>query len=310
VSSFSKIEGSRLVAIADPDDKRRGKAVAKYDVPGAYDDYQALAKDPAVDLVVVSAPTPLHAKAALAAIEAGKHVLCEMPLASNLAEADSIIEAAERQGVLLLPSLTFRFTPNYLKAKEMIQSGAVGKPTSVLYREFISARDLAGQWPAGGWMWQKEESGGPLYTLSVWSIDLFRWLFDCEITEVHASTTYSTIEKYGGTLGYDSSAVVKLENGVTGCLQYSGSTNPAASGAVLEIFGDSTSVVKATDNKSITLYGDDPATTEWDVFQPGARMWGHYQQDEYFIQCILAGKTPDLTPADGRRAMEIAVEIA
>ena len=105
VSSFAKIEGSRLVAIADPDEARRSKAQAKYQPQSAYADYAELVRDPEVDAVVVALPTPMHAPVALAAIEAGKHVLCEMPLAATLDQADQIIAAAESQGVILMPSL-------------------------------------------------------------------------------------------------------------------------------------------------------------------------------------------------------------
>lgn len=310
VSSFRKIEGSRLVAVADPDANRLSKAAAKYEPQSVYHDYAELVNDPQVDAVVVAAPTPLHAPVALAAIEAGKHVLCEMPLAANMDDADRIIAAAQRQGVVLMPSLTFRFTPNYVKAKEMICQGQLGLPTALLYREFISAADLAMQWPAGSWMWNMEVSGGPLFTLSVWSIDLFRWLLDSEISEAHGAAKYSVLDCFGGTLGYDASVTLKMANGVVGSLQYSGTVAAAASSSSLEVIGNATKVIKATGNESLTLYGDSPRTTEWHLKEPGARQWGHYQQDEHFIQCLLDGREPSITPADGRRAMEIALDIA
>ncbi len=184
VPSFAKIEGARLVAVADADSKRRNKAATKHKVEANYDDYRKLIQDPRVDAVIVALPTPLHVPASLAALEAGKHVICEMPLAPSLEDADRLVDAASRASVLLMPGLTFRFTSNYVKAKEMIAQGTVGKPTGVLYREFIPASDLASQWPADCWMWQIDKSGGPLFTLSVWSIDLIRWLFDTEITSV------------------------------------------------------------------------------------------------------------------------------
>ena len=309
VPAFDDIEGAHLVAVADPDARRRGKATKKYKVKSSYDDSADLVKDPDVDLVVVAVPTPLHAKVALEAIEAGKHVLCEMPLAPSLEEADELIEAAKRQGVCLMPGLTFRFTPTFVKVKQLISQGAIGQPTAVVYREVIPAKDLAQQWPPGSWMWQVDESGGPLFTLSVWSIDLVRWLLDTEVKEVHAVTNYTPLEKLGGTLGYDSSATIQLESGVVASLQYSGTVAPSAASNWLEVIGDSTGVLKASGYESVTLYDDDPAKTEWNVTQPGAGMWGHRQQDEYFIRCIQEGKVPDVTAEDGRRAMEIALEM-
>ncbi len=310
VSSFRKIEGSDLVAIADPDEPRRTKAATKYQPKSAYADYAELVQDPAVNLVVVSLPTPLHGPVALAAIEAGKHVLCEMPLAASLEEADQIIDAAQKQGVLVMPSLTFRFTPNYVRAKQQMAEPAFGSPTALIYREFISASDLAMQWPSGSWMWNLQTSGGPLFTLSVWSIDMFRWLLDAEIEEVQGAAKYTVLDQYGGTLGYDGSVTMKLSTGAVGSLQYSGTVAPAASASSLEIIGSSGQVLMAKDNETLTVYGDQPRVAEWYLKEPGARQWGHYQQNEYFTQCLLEGRTPSITPDDGRKAMEVALKIA
>lgn len=310
VPAISTIENARLVAIADADEKRRNKVVKKYGVEAAYSDYNDLIADPNVEAVIVSLPTHLHAKATLAAIEAGKHVLCEMPLAANMAEVDQMIEAANNADVFMMPGLTFRFTPNYVKAKQMVEQGMLGNLSAVMYREFIPAKDLAGQWPPGAWVWNVKETGGPLFTLAVWSIDLLRWLTGQDVTSVHAATKYTTLEKYGGTLGYDAAAVLQFSGGIVGCLQYSGSVTHSASASRLEVVGDSTFLLDASGNDKVSLLAEDPFKAEWDVKQGGPRMWGHEQQDEYFVQCILDGTPPSITPEDGRKAMEIAQQIA
>ena len=86
--AFATMENAQLVAVADADETRLGKVAKKYDVRATYQDYKQLIDDPDVQAVVVSLPTALHAAASLAAIAAGKHVLCEMPLASNLKDVD------------------------------------------------------------------------------------------------------------------------------------------------------------------------------------------------------------------------------
>ncbi len=296
--------------MADPDAKRLGKVAKKYDGTATYTDYAELVRDPDVDAVVVSLPTPLHATAALAAIDAGKHVLCEMPLAASLDEAEQIIEAADKAGVLLMPGLTFRFTPNYVKAKQLLDQGSIGQVAAAMYREFIPAKALAGQWPPGSWVWNLEVSGGPLFTLAVWSIDLMRWLMGTEITNVDATCKYTKLEQFGGTLGYDAFASLQFANGVVGCLQYSGTVSDSASVSKLELVGDTTNVIEATNNDQAAILGDEPAKTEWNVKQPGPAMWGHLQQDEHFISCIRDGIQPAITPDDGRRAMQVAHQIS
>ena len=209
-----------------------------------------------------------------------------------------------------MPSLTFRFTPTFVKVKQMLTDGLLGEPTAAIYRELIPASDLAKQWPPESWMWDVPKSGGPLYTLAVWSIDMFRWLFDSDIKSVGSSVKYTKLEQYGGTLGYDCSAALGMENGLAGAIQYSGTSNSSGSSNTLEVIGSSGAVVKVNANETVTLYGDDQVKTEWNVKEPGARMWGHAQQDEHFIRCLLDGKTPSISPDDGIKAMEIALKFA
>ena len=78
----------------------------------------------------------------------------------------------------------------------------------------------------------------------------------------------------------------------------------------IQINGSSGAVVKVNANETVTLCGDNPVKTEWNVKESGARMWGHVQQDEHFVQCLLEGRQPSIAPADGRIAMEIATQIA
>lgn len=310
VPSFAEIDGARLVAVADADPQRRNKTVAKHSVEASYETYQELVGDPRVDAVIVALPTPLHVAAAIAAIEAGKHVLCEMPLAPNLEEADRLIEAARRAGVCLMPSLTFRFTSNYVRAKKLIADGALGEPTSVVYREFIAANDLASQWPAGSWMWQVDQSGGPLYTLSVWSIDLLRWLFDTEIVAAHPVAKYTPLARTGGTMGYEAFVSLRLANGMVAALEYSGSVTRAAAGSKLEVIGDGRCSLSAQDNETVTLWGESPHSCTWNVKETGPRLWGHQQQNAHFVESLREGRAPSIRPEDGRKAMEIALQIA
>ncbi len=310
VPALSSIGGAKLVAVADADKSRLDKVARKYDVKSVYQDYADLVKDPAVDAVVVAVPTPMHLRVSMAAIKAGKHVLCEMPLAPSLGETVELIAAARKQNVYLMPGLTFRFTPNYVKAKELIDSRMIGEPLAIMYREFIPASDLAKQWPAGSWAWDVEISGGPLYTLSGFSIDLVRWLLGEEVIEVHAATKYTVLKKFGGTLGYDAFATIRFAGGVVGSLQYSGTVTNSALTSLLEVTGDSTRSLVASGNDSVVLRGENPAKTEWRLVEPSARAWGHQQEDEYFVRCILEGREPEVSAEDGLKAMEIALKIA
>jgi predicted dehydrogenase len=307
--SFKKIEGSELVALCARTEKRVKPLAEKYDVK-YYLDYDKLLEDPKVHAVVLAVPTPLHFNAAMKAIKKGKHVLCEMPMAPTIDQVKELQKAAEEAGVILMPVLNFRFAPIYDKTKEMIVSGAIGKPIAIHFREFIPAMSIADQWPAGSWAWNIEISGGyPDFTLSVWSIDMIRWMFESEIENVEWMSNYPKFEKYGGILGYNTMGLIKLSNGIVGSLHYSASVNPLASTSRLEVYGDNTNVLHAIWNDKIVLYGSNQEPQEWNLDVKGTRVWGHRQADEHFIECILHKKQPKVSVEDAIKAQEIAQKI-
>lgn len=144
----------RVVAVSDPLEDRRMEAYARFGCR-TYEDFDRLAGDDEVELIVVATPSYLHAPHTIAALEAGKHVVCEKPMASNLSEADSMIEASRRTGRLLTVFHNSLFAPDYLKVKEIIQSGRLGKIVLVkIYNHTFGRR----------WDWQtlRRFGGGEL----------------------------------------------------------------------------------------------------------------------------------------------------
>jgi predicted dehydrogenase len=309
IPSFKKIEGSELVALGARTEKHVKPLSEQYGVK-YYLDYDKLLEDPKVQAVALAVPTPMHFDLAMKAIKKGKHVLCEMPLAETIDKVRELQKAAEKAKVILMPILQFRFAPIYTKTKEMIESGMIGKPVAFHFREFIPASSLAEQWPAGSWAWNIEKSGGyPDFTLSVWSLDMFRWLFKSEIENVQWMASYPKLEKYGGILGYNTMGVVKLSNGAVGSLHYGASVTPSAALSRLEVYGDNTDVIHAINFNKILLYGSGEQPQEWNLDVKGTRVWGHRQLDEHFIDCILHNKKPRVTPEDAMKAEEVALKI-
>jgi len=307
--SLKKIEGSELVALCARTEKRVKPLAEQYDVK-YYLDYDKLLEDPRVHAVVLAVPTPLHFNAAIKAIKKGKHVLCEMPIAPTIEQVKELQKAAEEAKVIFMPVLNFRFAPIYEKTKEMIKVGTIGKPIAIHFREFIPAMSLAEQWPLGSWAWNIEISGGyPDFTLSVWSIDMIRWMFESEIENVEWMGNYPKFEKYGGILGYNTMGLIKLSNGIVGSLHYSASVNPSASTSRLEVYGDNTNVLHAIQYNKILLYGSSQEPQEWNLDVKGTKVWGHRQADEHFIECILHKKQPRVSVEDAIKAQEIAQKI-
>lgn len=116
----------RVVAVMDPEPERCAEAVAAHGCR-VHADFDALAADPDLDLIVVASPNHLHADHAVAALDAGKHVVCEKPFALTVEEADRAIAASERSGRVLTPFQNRRYEPHFLKVRELIDSGALGR---------------------------------------------------------------------------------------------------------------------------------------------------------------------------------------
>jgi predicted dehydrogenase len=116
----------RIVAGCDPDEKRRQALVERFGCR-QYADFDGLLRDPEVDLVVVSVPSHLHAEYAIRALRAGKHVIVEKPMARSAEEADAMLQAARESGRHLTVYQNGRYTADYLKVREVIQSGKLGR---------------------------------------------------------------------------------------------------------------------------------------------------------------------------------------
>jgi predicted dehydrogenase len=127
VRNFSEAAGSRVVAVSDLRDERLERVRDRYPAVRTTGDYRRLLADPAVDAVVVATPVASHYRLAMAAIEAGKHVLVEKPLALGSAEAAALIEAARRRGLVLMVDHTFVYTGAVQKIKELVDGRRLGR---------------------------------------------------------------------------------------------------------------------------------------------------------------------------------------
>lgn len=304
VPSLRGIKAANLVAVSDIDEKLVSKA-AKPPTKGSLD-YKELLANPDVEAVWVCLPNFLHAKVTLEALEAGKHVFCEMPLSQKLEDCGKIVTVSEEVGKFVVPGATFRWTPNFMKMKEIMASGEVGKPTMFYNREYIAPSILGTQWPAGNWAWDKERSGGTSYTLSVWAIDLMRWLIGSEIVRVYASITQVTQPKYGGITPENCQFHVTFENGVTGVLERSENSPRSMEGAELRMLFDDNKAIYALNNDELELHREEYDKRVWKFFVTGTRVWGHQQLDRHFVNSIRKGKTPSVTAVDGLKAVEVA----
>jgi predicted dehydrogenase len=124
---FSQLNDSVVVAAADPDPKRRAAVAAQFPGVEVVEDFRAVIARDDVDAVVVCVPTSKHDEVARAALEAGKHVLCEKPLAGTAAQAQALSDLAAARGLILMTGHVFLFNPGILKLREIIAAGGAGR---------------------------------------------------------------------------------------------------------------------------------------------------------------------------------------
>jgi hypothetical protein len=128
--------------------------------------------------------------------------------------------------------------------------------------------------------------------------------------KVEWQSNYSPLKELGGYIGYNTFGTVKLSNGMVGSLHYGSTVAPAEGTSKLEVFGDNLKTIRATWNNSLMLRGESPPQKqEWIFTEGGTRVWGHYQMDEHFIDCILHGKKTLVTVEDAIKAQAVAAKM-
>jgi len=180
--AYREVEGIETVAVCDIDEQMARSRAEEFDVPAVYADWRELLADESVDAVSVLLPHHLHRDVAVAAAQAGKHVLTEKPMATSLAEADDMIAAAEAAGVVLMVGQILRFRPANIKARELIRDGAIGEVRNILRRRLGKSGEFRSEWAR-----KPEEAGGwVLYGFGAHEVDMILWLNDGEAETVYA----------------------------------------------------------------------------------------------------------------------------
>jgi predicted dehydrogenase len=174
IPAIQRAPHCEVVAIASRDPALAATVAGELAIPAAHGSYEALLADPNVEAVYIPLPNHLHATWAIAAAEAGKHVLCEKPLALSASDAERMIEVADRAGVLLMEAFMYRLHPSWVAVRELLASGRIGRLTAVqswfsYYNDdAANIRNIV------------EVGGGSLYDIGCYSVNLSRMLFGAE----------------------------------------------------------------------------------------------------------------------------------
>jgi predicted dehydrogenase len=167
---LARLPEARIAAVASRGAERAASAAARLGIARSYGSYDELLADREVEAVYIPLPNHLHAEWAIAALEAGKHVLCEKPLAMDASQARAMAAKAKAKGLLLMEAFMYRFHPQWVRAREIVASGELGSIRAIQSWFSYSNADPANIRN------KTETGGGALYDIGCYAISSARFL--------------------------------------------------------------------------------------------------------------------------------------
>lgn len=301
---------ANVSAVCDIVETRAEQVAQEYKCK-AFTDYQELLQDQEIDAVVIATTNVTHAEIAIAALDLGKHVLCEKPMATTLDDAQKMLRAAKSSGKQLMIAHNQRLEPAHVKARQLIKSGKLGK---VLTFTSIFGHPGCEYWAIDGentWFFKKEHAGlGVLGDLAIHKFDLMRFLLDDDYIEAFSILeTLSKTYPNGEQIDVEDNATcfVRTKKGALGTIIASwtyenedNSTRIYAENGVLEIYTN-------PDFPLIVNY--DHQTSEWHKL---GRQSTNVEQVksgiiDAFIDALIAEENVPIPGLEGLKALETAL---
>jgi predicted dehydrogenase len=298
----------KLVATSDISQKAAETAAQPYGVD-AYDDYRRVLDRKDVDMVIVCSPEFFHPEHVTAAAKAGKHILCEKPMATTLAGADAMIAAAKRYGVKLMVGHSRRFTTRYQEMRRAIDAGELGEIRLVRENERRS-RPVAGRqggyWYPGHWTANPEIAVGAILTNGIHETDLLRWFAGSPAKRVFAE---HKVTRTGIAVPDFITFTVTFENGAIGSAEVSNCLPPGyPSFHQIEMYGTRGCLsARDTDQQGMIRFDDNKAEF------PGSYEALLHFQDAYtlelsqFVRAVATDGPVPLPPEAAREALKLGL---
>lgn len=295
IDPLPDVDGVELVAVAARDGERARAAADEWGARLSFGSYDELLASDQVDAVYIGTPASLHREWAIAAIEAGKHVLCEKPLASNADDARAIL-AAERDGVVVMEAFHWRYHPFLDRIRAVLDEGTLGRIDRI-----EAAFDIPdGRIGRDDIRWDLGLGGGATMDLGCYSIQFVRWVAGAE-PDVVSATAECPVEGIDGSL----TAELRWPSGVTGRIQSSMIAPGDTVEAWLRVVGEHGQMIVTNPlapQHGATLVVD---TGDRIRYEDADRSTTYFHQLVAFRDAIVDGVPFPTTIADGVRNMEV-----
>jgi predicted dehydrogenase len=266
-----------------------------------YENFDEIAHNPAIDAVYVALPNSMHAEYTIRAAKAGKHVLCEKPMATNVAEAQAMIAVCKAANVKLMIAYRCHYEPTNLKAVKLIRDGALGAVQAI---ESTFGFNIApGEWRIN----KKLAGGGPLFDVGIYSLNACRYLTGEEPEHISA---YSSVIDHDGRFNEVEENVSWTMRFPSGIVASCNTTYGAPMDGFFRVHGSKgwLEVNPAFVYEGLRLTGEFSGTK---VDEPNpARDPSHFQAEaEHFSHCVQNGLEPTSPGEEGLRDMQYITEI-
>ncbi len=299
IGNIRAIPGVELMGLADEDAARGQKYADMFDAH-LYPSYEAMLADKP-DGVIICSENNKHRPLVEMAAQAEVHVLSEKPLATNLADAQAIIDVCNQAGVILMTAFPMRFSAPLIEVKTQLDDGSLGKVYAMNttnqsqmpmnHRRWFVDKELAG--------------GGAVMDHTVHLVDILRWYFDSEVVEVYAQSNHilhaDTVDvETGGLL------LLTLANGTFVSIDCSWSkplNYPTWGGLTMELISERGLTVVDGFSQNLNIYQQSPAKNWWAYWGSDANQ----AMIEEFVAAIREQRSPKVTGLDGYKAVEVAL---
>jgi len=309
----ANVRTAELVSVMDVDAGRAAAVAAQFAIPHhCTTEAELLGRD--LDVVYIASPPQAHPRQVVQAAQAGKHILCEKPLALTLPEVDQMEQACRQNNVQFTLGFCMRHSVYHQRARELVQAGAVGRPV-------MGRAELTCWYPplAGAWRQDLAQSGGgPLIDMGPHCLDLLEWIFASRIVEV-AGFQDQLVQHYRTPVEDMATVVMRFANGAHGIVDNYFNLPDAAAQNTLELHGTGGSLIAQG------TIGQEPVGRMFgifhkqDTYEAGQTRSAEPRREEYrltgrglyaqmieqFSDCILNNQPPPISLADGRHSVAL-----
>lgn len=307
-SALSQIKDAQVTAIVDKLEDR-GKKMAESLNARYFKDLDELLKNTDVDCVDICVPTFAHPEVTIKAANAGKHILCEKPLALSLEEADEMIKAAKINKIKAMTGHVLRFWPEYAKVKELIDSGDLGAPIYAFCERLAVTPD----WQVGNWDKSEKFSGGAALDLHIHDLDFLIWLFGRpEIVKAQGVIDPDNPKEGGFAHIF---TTIQFKNGKSGFAEGGWAFKGAfpftmalrilcEKGTIEWILRAGKNIEERSQAANIIIYKNDGLVETLEVEQKDA----FFNELNYFVDCVAKDRPIEkATFEDGRASLELTL---